>query len=66
MQPTFVSLAWDRKGKVTRRDSLGPPDGAHRTALSQGRPGHQTTKGSTWHFGMKVHVGTDPHGIVHA
>ena len=25
----------------------------------------QTKKGNTWHFGMKVHVGTDPKGIVH-
>src|SRR5690606_19335327 len=27
---------------------------------------HQTRKGKTWHFGMKAHVGTDPHGIVHS
>lgn len=26
----------------------------------------QTRKGSTYHFGMKVHVGTDPHGLVHS
>jgi IS5 family transposase len=26
----------------------------------------QTRKGNTWHFGMKVHVGTDPHGLVHS
>lgn len=26
---------------------------------------HQTRKGSTWHFGMKAHVGTDLQGIVH-
>lgn len=27
---------------------------------------HQTRKGSTWHFGMKAHVGTDLQGIVHS
>jgi IS5 family transposase len=27
---------------------------------------HQTRKGKTWYFGMKVHVGTDHHGLVHA
>jgi IS5 family transposase len=27
---------------------------------------HQTRKGKTWYFGMKVHVGTDPHGLVHS
>ena len=27
---------------------------------------HQTKKGKDWHFGMKAHVGTDPHGIVHS
>jgi IS5 family transposase len=27
---------------------------------------HQTRKGNTWYFGMKVHVGTDLHGIVHS
>lgn len=26
----------------------------------------QTRKGKTWHFGMKVHVGADPHGLVHS
>jgi len=25
----------------------------------------QTKKGPTWYFGMKVHTGTDPHGLVH-
>ena len=27
---------------------------------------HQTKKGKDWHFGMKVHVGTDKRGIVHS
>jgi IS5 family transposase len=27
---------------------------------------HQTKKGKDWHFGMKAHVGTDRHGIVHS
>jgi IS5 family transposase len=26
----------------------------------------QTRRGNTWHFGMKPHVGTDPHGRVHS
>src|SRR5919109_437336 len=26
----------------------------------------QGRKGKTWHFGMKLHVGTDPRGIVHS
>jgi IS5 family transposase len=26
----------------------------------------QTKKGNTWYFGMKVHVGTDPRGLVHS
>lgn len=26
---------------------------------------HQTRKGKTWHFGMKVHVGTDLKGLAH-
>jgi IS5 family transposase len=26
---------------------------------------HQTRKGKDWHFGMKAHIGTDRHGIVH-
>jgi transposase, IS5 family len=25
----------------------------------------QTRKGRNWHFGMKLHIGTDPRGIVH-
>lgn len=27
---------------------------------------HQTRKGKPWHFGMKVHVGTDLRGVVHS
>lgn len=27
---------------------------------------HQTRKGKMWYFGMKAHVGTDLHGLVHA
>jgi IS5 family transposase len=27
---------------------------------------HQTKKGRDWHFGMKAHIGTDRHGIVHS
>jgi transposase, IS5 family len=26
----------------------------------------QTRKGRNWHFGMKLHIGTDPRGIVHS
>jgi transposase, IS5 family len=26
----------------------------------------QTRKGNAWHFGMKLHVGTDPKGRVHS
>ncbi len=25
----------------------------------------QGTNGKNWHFSMKAHVGTDPHGVVH-
>lgn len=27
---------------------------------------HQVRKGRSWYFGMKVHVGTDPRGVVHS
>ena len=50
-QPTFASLAWDGKGKVTRAravsgrdgrgDSVGAAHGADCAALSEGRPGTQ-------------------------
>ena len=26
----------------------------------------QTKKGKAWHFGLKLHVGTDPRGLVHS
>ncbi|MEW5864102.1 MAG: IS5 family transposase [Pseudomonadota bacterium] len=26
---------------------------------------HQTRKGKNWYFGMKLHIGTDPRGLVH-
>jgi IS5 family transposase len=27
---------------------------------------HQTQKGKAWHFGMKLHIGTDKRGLVHS
>jgi transposase, IS5 family len=27
---------------------------------------HQTKKGKSWHFGMKLHIGTDQRGLVHS
>jgi transposase, IS5 family len=27
---------------------------------------HQVRKGKNWHFGMKIHVGADRHGLVHS
>jgi IS5 family transposase len=27
---------------------------------------HQTRKGKHWHFGMKLHIGTDKKGLVHS
>ena len=27
---------------------------------------HQTMKGKDWHFGMKLHIGTDKRGVVHS
>ena len=26
---------------------------------------HRTKKGNRWHFGMKLHIGTDPRDLVH-
>ncbi len=39
-----------------------------RRLASQARsvPRQQTRKGKNWHFGMKLHIGTDRRGIVHS
>jgi transposase, IS5 family len=67
-QTTFASVAWEKKGKITRRERfLAEMDAVIPCArlLALIEP-HQTRKGKDWHVGMKAHIGTDRRGVVHS
>jgi transposase, IS5 family len=55
-----------KAGTIVDASIIDAPPSTKNTAQARDPEMHQTRKGSTWHFGMKVHVGTDTQGIVHS
>ena len=45
---------------------MAAPSSTKNAARQRDPEMRQTRKGKAWHFGMKFHVGTDPHGLVHS
>jgi hypothetical protein len=45
---------------------IAAPSSTKNAAHARDPEVRQTKKGHTWHFGMKLHVGTDPRGLVHS
>ncbi len=63
-QRTFASMAGQAKGEVTGRERfLAEMDAV--LPWPRDPEMKQTRKGKNWHFGMKLHIGADPRGIVH-
>ena len=56
---------WLRAGTIVDATIIAAPSSTKNAAAARDPEMKQTRKGNAWHFGMKLHVGTDPRGIVH-
>ena len=52
-------------GTIVDATIIAAPSSTKNSTRSRDPEMKQTKKGHTWHFGMKVHVGTDKRGLVH-
>jgi transposase, IS5 family len=54
-----------KQGTIVDATIIAAPSSTKNKNAARDPEMRQTRKGNNWHFGMKVHVGTDPNGIVH-
>ena len=54
-----------KQGTIVDATILSAPTSTKNQSGARDPEMKQTRKGKDWHFGMKVHVGTDPQGLVH-
>jgi IS5 family transposase len=54
-----------RSGTIVDATIVAAPSSTKNAANARDPEMHQTKKGQQWYFGMKVHAGMDPKGIVH-
>lgn len=52
-------------GTIVDATIIAAPSSTKNATATRDPEMHQTRKGKHWYFGMKLHVGTDPRGIVH-
>ena len=55
-----------KAGTIVDATILAAPSSTKNATGTRDPEMHQTRKGKQWHFGMKVHVGTDTQGLVHS
>lgn len=55
-----------KRGTIVDATILSAPSSTKNATATRDPEMHQTRKGKTWYFGMKVHVGTDKKGLVHS
>src|SRR5215212_10232589 len=55
-----------RSGTIVDATMIAAPSSTKNGTNSRDPEMRQTKKGNNWHFGMKVHVGTDRRGVVHS
>ena len=55
-----------RSGTIVDATIIAAPSSTKNGTESRDPAMKQTKKGNNWHFGMKVHVGTDKCGVVHS
>ncbi len=55
-----------KSGTIVDATIIAAPPSTKNTAQARDPEMKQTRKGKQWHFGMKVHVGTDRRGVVHS
>lgn len=54
-----------KSGTIVDATIIAAPSSTKNATKSRDPEMRQTKKGNNWHFGMKVHVGTDKRGLVH-
>jgi IS5 family transposase len=55
-----------KSGTIVDATIIAAPPSTKNAEKTRDPDMRQTRKGKEWHFGMKAHVGTDKHGIVHS
>jgi transposase, IS5 family len=55
-----------KSGTIVDATIIAAPPSTKNAAQARDPEMRQTRKGKQWHFGMKVHVGTDRRGLVHS
>jgi IS5 family transposase len=55
-----------KSGTIVDATIINAPSSTKNATDSRDPEMHQVRKGKNWHFGMKVHVGTDRRGLVHS
>ena len=54
-----------RAGTIVDATIIAAPSSTKNASATRDPEMKQTRKGRNWHFGMKLHIGADPRGIVH-
>ena len=54
-----------KKGTIVDATIISAPSSTGNESNARDPEMHQTKKGNQWHFGMKLHIGTDTRGLVH-
>lgn len=55
-----------KSGTIVDATIINAPSSTKNATGTRDPEMHQARKGNQWYFGMKVHVGTDPKGVVHS
>jgi IS5 family transposase len=55
-----------RSGTIVDATIIAAPSSTKNATKSRDPEMKQTRKGKNWHFGMKLHIGTDRRGVVHS
>jgi IS5 family transposase len=55
-----------KRGTIVDATIIAAPSSTKNGTKTRDSEMKQTRKGNVWHFGMKIHVGTDKRGIVHS
>jgi IS5 family transposase len=54
-----------KSGTIVDATIIAAPSSTKNASATRDPEMKQTRKGNNWHFGMKLHIGADPRGIVH-
>ncbi|MBA2458499.1 MAG: transposase [Gemmatimonadales bacterium] len=55
-----------KAGTIVDATIINAPSSTKNQAKARDPEMRQTRKGKQWYFGMKLHIGADPRGVVHS